>query len=745
MRKIMAGLFVILMSLPAIAKFSYEGYLTDTTGAPLASTPVTIKLEIKTITGACLIYGETQSVTTDAEGYFSVIVGSGTSTGTYTTLAFDDLFVNGVAIAATNPSCNTTPPAGEARNLYVSVSTDSGATYDSLGSLPIFPVAVATNADKVGKHTPASLVRVETAGVPAAAPILSVADATELPLLLAGTSTKYIQTAAGGAAALPTTAGSTAGSMWYDSATKTVKFFDGSGAVALGFSGSGGGSAGITSFNGDVYSTGSSGAVSATISNQAVTYSKMQSMTANTILGRLGSAGTPQEITIGSGFNVAGAVLNVSASGTLASLPCSNGQVPFYTGSNWVCQATSYGGAVSTLVMTDGVGNISTNTLEGFMAKIKGSTSGMVSLYAPTVVTNYDLILPGGQGTAGQVMMNNGSGQMVWSSLPVVDFQANGSLPMTGAFQAIGGSASAPAINFGGNSATGIYGPGGSAVAIATGGVDRMKIDSAGVVGIFGGKLVVDSYGGTGFQSMIFGRSGRGSVGAPMATVSGDILAQFGGIGHNGTTFIGSPSAHISYVAEESFTGTNKGAGISFDTTAVGASMTSSSKMYINSTGNVGIGTVTPGFKLDVVGSINSTVGLNISGTSICTSSGCTSVSDVRYKENISPLQSSLDKILKMQGVEYDWIDKSRFGHQHQIGFIAQEVEKIYPEIVRTDEKTGYKSVMYDKLVAPLVESVKELYQKYLSQDQEIARLKQENAAIKAYLCAKDVSAPLCQ
>jgi hypothetical protein len=63
-----------------------------------------------------------------------------------------------------------------------------------------------------------------------------------------------------------------------------------------------------------------------------------------------------------------------------------------------------------------------------------------------------------------------------------------------------------------------------------------------------------------------------------------------------------------------------------------------------------------------------------------------------------------LNKILQLRGVEYDRIDIQK----HQIGVIAQEVEKVLPDLVLTDER-GMKSVAYGNLVAVLIESIKEL------------------------------------
>lgn len=140
-------------------------------------------------------------------------------------------------------------------------------------------------------------------------------------------------------------------------------------------------------------------------------------------------------------------------------------------------------------------------------------------------------------------------------------------------------------------------------------------------------------------------------------------------------------------------------------------------------TGNVGIGVSAPSYRLDVNGDTNiaAASALRFGGTQVCTSAGCTSSSDRRLKENIHPLESSLEKIMQIQGVEYDYKDKAKFGDKHQIGVIAQDVEKIYPEVVITDSKTKLKSVAYDHLIAPMIEAVKTLYGRILGVEKQQA------------------------
>ena len=85
--------------------------------------------------------------------------------------------------------------------------------------------------------------------------------------------------------------------------------------------------------------------------------------------------------------------------------------------------------------------------------------------------------------------------------------------------------------------------------------------------------------------------------------------------------------------------------------------------------------------------------------------------SDIRLKDNIEVIKGSLDKIEGIRGVEFDWNEKSPGWARergHDVGVIAQEVEKIIPEVVQ-ERKNGYLGVDYKRLVPLLIESVKEL------------------------------------
>ncbi len=147
-----------------------------------------------------------------------------------------------------------------------------------------------------------------------------------------------------------------------------------------------------------------------------------------------------------------------------------------------------------------------------------------------------------------------------------------------------------------------------------------------------------------------------------------------------------------------------------------------SEKMRINPAGNVGIGINNPTANLHVVGT---------------TLAAVWSTSDERYKKNIQTIESPMDKILKLRGVNYEWrhneFKDMKFKSGKDIGFIGQEVEKILPEVILKDDK-GYISVAYSNLLPVVVEALKELKkdhdlvrQEKSASDKKISALEADN------------------
>ena len=92
--------------------------------------------------------------------------------------------------------------------------------------------------------------------------------------------------------------------------------------------------------------------------------------------------------------------------------------------------------------------------------------------------------------------------------------------------------------------------------------------------------------------------------------------------------------------------------------------------------------------------------------------------SDERYKDNLQVITSPIDKVKSLNGYTFTWNDKhEQFNGNNDIGVVAQEVEKVFPEIVDTRDN-GYKAVKYEKMVALLIEAVKD-------QQKQIDKLKQ--------------------
>ena len=82
--------------------------------------------------------------------------------------------------------------------------------------------------------------------------------------------------------------------------------------------------------------------------------------------------------------------------------------------------------------------------------------------------------------------------------------------------------------------------------------------------------------------------------------------------------------------------------------------------------------------------------------------------SDKRLKDNIIPISNPTEKLKQIGGYTFDWNNNQTTYEGHDIGVIAQEIEKVLPEVVTTRDN-GYKAVKYEKIVALLIESNKEL------------------------------------
>ena len=154
---------------------------------------------------------------------------------------------------------------------------------------------------------------------------------------------------------------------------------------------------------------------------------------------------------------------------------------------------------------------------------------------------------------------------------------------------------------------------------------------------------------------------------------------------HSGSNVFGDENTDTQqFTGSLLISGSGTGAGSSIITTG-----------SVNISGSLGVGTAASG----VVGAILATNDIVAFASS-----------DERLKENVELIGSAVEKVEAINGVTFDWIPMEgiHVHSGHDVGVIAQEVEKVLPELVTTRDN-GYKAVKYDKLTAVLIQAVKEL------------------------------------
>jgi hypothetical protein len=227
-------------------------------------------------------------------------------------------------------------------------------------------------------------------------------------------------------------------------------------------------------------------------------------------------------------------------------------------------------------------------------------------------------------------------------------------------------------------------------------------------------------------------RTARGTPAAPAAVQAGDELGGFAATGY-GTTGFGEFAAGFAVFAAENWTDAAQGAGLVFGTTPLGSNEAQITMVTLPN-GNVGIGQpVTTDFpaltdRLEVFGNIR----VGTTGTNGCLKDfggnplAGTCASDLRLKRDITPFGSVLGQLTALQPVNYFWraaeFPDRRFGGDRSSGLIAQDVEKVLPDLVETDAD-GFKAVNYSKLPLLTIQAVKELKAENDALKQRIAEL----------------------
>jgi hypothetical protein len=401
---------------------------------------------------------------------------------------------------------------------------------------------------------------------------------------------------------------------------------------------------------------------------------------------------------------------------------------------NWSTATTQSPLSISANALTTGsllnltTSNATVNSTKGLLqvANTGASTSGVLAGFQSN-------------STAGSGLYVTTNGRVgIGTNAPNYNLDVGGSAYFSGGVtaqnvQVTGGTVSFPPISFFSNSTAGLYNPGTNIIGFSTASTERMRIDANGNVGIGttapSRALDVNGFvrlepapgGNGGSSSVLWLDGGTGNSSGTLQNIGGSTTFSNNAI-WNGYWEV-DPNGYFGPQSQIAMTGVNGGGNIQFNVGGgnyVGSPITWTTAMQIGNNGNVGIGTTTPSQALEVAGNVKATAFI--------------STSDRRLKTEIRQM-AGLDIITKLTGVRYNWISNG----QPDFGVIAQDVEAVLPEAVVTDATTGMKAVKYPNLVAPLIESTKELYgmckdnsAKALDHERRIASLEESNKVLAA-------------
>lgn len=352
-------------------------------------------------------------------------------------------------------------------------------------------------------------------------------------------------------------------------------------------------------------------------------------------------------------------------------------------GHGWFEVDNSSGTAVA-LFRADGGNSYLSTGLFGFgttsptgKVEISGGNGGNASLIVNQTL-NGDIFTASSSGTS-RFVINNAGFVGVGTSDPIAGLHVSRSMPNTPAFIVNQDNSAQPIMT------------------ASASGTTRMILTNDGRIGLGtltpGYKLdVLDTNNGTGGIRAV--NSNSGNLAAATVGFGADNHAA-GFVAFSSTYDGGFGLSHFAGRAALLTDLSNPGNGLDF----VSAKASGNIKFYTG-----GFGTGNERLRIDSNGTTNVLGDLTVTGA--C--SGCSS--DERLKTNMVQLGgSSLDKLLSLKGVTYEWSDaqKEKDFPGLQIGVIAQDVEKVFPELVGTDLR-GYKYVRYDKLIAPTIEAIRE-------------------------------------
>jgi len=365
--------------------------------------------------------------------------------------------------------------------------------------------------------------------------------------------------------------------------------------------------------------------------------------------------------------------------------------------------------------------------------KLNGSGSGSVALNAPANTSggsDISFTLPTADGTSGQVLQTNGSGALSFASASSDNITE--------------GNTTAEVVDTGSD----------GHFKVTTEGTERARVDNS-------GRLLVGTSSTSKLRTIVAqGNSGSANDGGALQLSTG--LATPADGNSLGYLFFTDSTHDIgaSIVAQRdggTWSASSKPTRLIFSTAANGASSTTE-RMRITSAGDVLLGKTSYSSSSGVgvfyspsqqqFGQIidinqntytlyNAAVSayrfyVNQAGTINATSTSITAISDQSLKENIRDLETGLSEVMALKPRRFDWKEETQINEKNVAGFIAQEVEEVFPELVydyayNADETK--KAVKMGDMLPTLVKAIQE-------QQVLITNLEAANAALEARLTA---------
>ena len=392
-----------------------DGQLFDSLSSdtPLVDPSVVVDIKIYDPTKSCVLYEETQTLdTTQTNGRFNIQVGSATTDSKRATgdshNAMATIFQNRSVMPA---SCGSyTPTAGDKRYLRITVSPSTTGSVEILGPDSVIDsvpnALVAESLQGLDRDHVLQTQTVTNLTQANAEAVFSNTNYPKLISLLGGTSGSYVSIGTDGGATIPTLptapAMPTAGQIWFDSSGHSLSYFDGTSVKTVGAAGSGITALNLTSdmtANGTAGGSVSSGATLG-LAPTGVTAGTYTKLTVD-VNGRVSTGATLTQTDIPILSSAGKVVGDALTSGTIAGTTAIN------TSGNITTSGTFTANAVS---------STSTSTNGLYLYGTGSSSAHKITVLAPTLTTDYQLILPATAGTMGYALTTDGSGNLSWTS-----------------------------------------------------------------------------------------------------------------------------------------------------------------------------------------------------------------------------------------------------------------------------------------------------------------------------------------